>query len=111
MACFYVSGISRQETFLYNQKNKKMFHSFMPKSISTILYILHLTYQCKFLTDVYFILVIEKFLYTNFILQTKLYQLEQATVKCMRGLLMSMMGQREKARQPPPEMQFPKLCI
>lgn len=31
--------------------------------------------------------------------KTKLYQLEQATVKCMRGLLMSMMGQREKVEK------------
>ncbi len=75
----------------------------MPKSISTTFHILHLTYHCKFFTDILF--------YNNFVLQTKLYQLEQATVKCMRGLLMSMMGQREKAGQPPSEneMQYSKI--
>jgi hypothetical protein len=60
---------------------------------------------------VFFISVIGKVLNKIFILQTKLYQLEQATVKCMRGLLMSMMGQREKAGQPPPKMQWKLIDI
>jgi hypothetical protein len=82
----------------------------MPKSTSTTFHILHLTYHCKFLTEVYFISVIKMvWFYNNFVLLTD----EAVPARAGNGEVHARPtnvhdGSKRKGRAATCEMQFPK---